>query len=223
MSRILLVRHGESEWNALGRWQGQADPPLSAHGHRQATVAARRLGGVDLVVTSTLQRARATAAIIAESLGVGPVVTEERLIERDAGEWSGLTRDEIKAAWPGYLAADPDDRANERRPPGWEPDGPLLARAGAALADIADRLGSDETAIVVTHGGIIYAIEATLGARRRYLPNLGARWLEIPASTQGHPQGVLASPTRLGERIELYDPAGDTGEPDATPVDSDAV
>lgn len=221
MSRILLIRHGESEWNALGRWQGQADPPLSEHGRHQARVAAAKLGTVDLVVTSTLQRAAVTAAIIAESLGVGPVVADPRLIERDAGEWSGLTRAEITVAWPGYLAADPDDRARERRPPGWEPDSSLLDRAGAAMADVVDRVGGSGNALVVTHGGVIYATEAALGATRRYLPNLGARWVEIERSTPGSPAEMLAPPTRLGERIHLYDPEADG--PDATPVDTDAV
>ncbi len=219
MPHILLVRHGESEWNALGRWQGQADPPLSDHGRRQAVVAAQRLGAVDEIVASTLQRAFTTATLISEALGIGPVAAEERLIERDAGEWSGLTRAEIKVAWPGYLAADPDDRAIERRPPGWEPDSSLLVRAGAALADIAARVGPDGTALVVTHGGVIYATEAMLGAPRRYLPNLGARWLEI--TTGERTDGSTAPEMRLGERIRLYDPEQD--DPDATPVDTDAV
>jgi len=216
MSRLLLVRHGESEWNALGRWQGQADPPLSDHGRHQAAVAARHLGAVDVVVASTLQRARHTASIVAEALGVGPVLDDARLIERDAGEWSGLTRAEIKAAWPGYLAENPEDRWIERRPPGWEPDSSLLVRAEEALCDIADRLGADDTALVVTHGGVIYALEARYGAPRRYLPNLGARWIDLTI----HDAGPAVS---LGERIHLYDPDRDPYQFDATPPDPQAV
>ncbi len=212
MSRILLVRHGESEWNALGRWQGQADPPLSEHGRRQASHAAERLGAVDLIVSSTLQRARTTASIISEILGVGPVVTDDRLIERDAGEWSGLTRAQIAAEWPGYLADDPKDRAIERRPPGWESDASLLERARAALVDIAARVTPDGSALAVTHGGIIYALEAALDAPRRYLPNVGARWVALDAGE-----------VTLGDRIHLYDPDADPGQGDATPVDSEAV
>jgi len=101
VTRMLLARHGQSEWNALGRWQGQADPPLSELGRQQARAAADRLGTVDAIVSSDLERALATAAIIAEVLGVGPVLVEPRLRERSAGEWSGLTRDEIEADWPG--------------------------------------------------------------------------------------------------------------------------
>lgn len=212
MRQILLVRHGESEWNALGRWQGQADPPLSDHGRHQAARAAGRLGMVDVVVSSSLDRAQETATIIAQRLGVGPVAVDERLIERDAGEWSGLTRAEIAAAWPGYLAANPEDRALEKRPPGWEPDEELLVRANAALDEIVVGLPSRGTALVVTHGGVIYAIEAVLGAPRRYLPNLGARWLRFPDSTPV-----------LGDRHHLYDPEIDAPSSEEAAGDSEAV
>src|SRR5438270_7968282 len=131
-SRVLLVRHGQSEWNALGRWQGQADPPLSDLGRDQARAAARALGAVDAVFASDLQRATETAHIIAGALGIGPVLIDERLRERDAGEWSGLTRDEIHERYPGYLPDDrhrtfaPDPDGEPRRPPGWESDEALL-------------------------------------------------------------------------------------------------
>ncbi|MBA2326593.1 MAG: histidine phosphatase family protein, partial [Actinobacteria bacterium] len=71
-TRLFLVRHGESTWNADGRWQGQADPPLSALGEEQACDAAARLaaGGFSRVVASDLQRARRTAEILAEALGL---------------------------------------------------------------------------------------------------------------------------------------------------------
>ncbi|MBS1847092.1 MAG: hypothetical protein JST73_02350, partial [Actinobacteria bacterium] len=70
--------------------------------------------------------------------------------------------------------------------------------------------------IVVTHGGIIYALEAALGAERRYLPNLGARWIELRGS--GRPAEVT-----LGDRIHLYDQDVDAGEIDSTPSDAEAV
>ena len=110
MTRVLLIRHGQSEWNADGRWQGQADPPLTDLGRHQALHAARNLGTVDAIVASDLQRASETALIIAEALGVGPVVLEPGLRERDAGEWSGLTRAEIERDWPGYLDSPAADR-----------------------------------------------------------------------------------------------------------------
>ncbi|MET0727959.1 MAG: histidine phosphatase family protein, partial [Acidimicrobiales bacterium] len=176
MTRVLLIRHGQSEWNADGRWQGQADPPLTDLGRRQAMSAARSLGTVDAVFSSDLQRAAETAVIIAGELGVGPVVVDPGLRERDAGEWSGLTRAEIHRDWPGYLDAPADEHAGfgpseaPRRPPSWEPDDAVLARALAALHRIHDAVGDGEV-IVVTHGGLIYVLEGHLGASFDRLAN----------------------------------------------------
>ncbi|MDP1819851.1 MAG: histidine phosphatase family protein [Acidimicrobiales bacterium] len=192
MTRVLLVRHGQSEWNADGRWQGQADPPLTDLGREQARHAARSLGVVDAIVSSDLQRAADTAALLSNELGVGPLVLDPDLRERDAGEWSGLTRAEIEHGWPGYL----DDLGGERRrPPGWEPDDELLARTIASLARIHG-LAPDGEAIAVTHGGLVYVLEGHFGEPFARLPNLGGRWLEVG------PKG----PVRLGERVVLIDP-----------------
>lgn len=169
MTRLLLVRHGESEWNAVGRWQGWADPPLSELGRRQATVAARAVGAVDAVVASDLQRARATAEIIAGELGVGPVVVDAALRERDAGAWTGLTRAEIHASWPGYL-----DRGE--RPPGYEDDDALLERVVPALRALE---AAGEAVLVVTHGGVIGAVDRLLGATHARTPNLGGRVVDV--------------------------------------------
>jgi broad specificity phosphatase PhoE len=188
-TRALLLRHGQSEWNAVGRWQGQADPPLSDLGRRQAWEAARAIGVVDAIYASDLQRAAETAAIIAGEIGVGPVILDPDLRERDAGKYSGLTRAEIEERFPGYL----DDH---RRPPGWEPDEHLLARALRALARMArDVPGAD--VLVVTHGGLVYTIEGHLGTEFSRLANAEGRWVEIDSRT-----GRL----RLGERILLADP-----------------
>lgn len=190
MTRVLLVRHGQSEWNADGRWQGQADPPLTELGHAQALHAARSLGVVDVIVASDLQRAADTAARLSSELGVGPLVLDPDLRERDAGQWSGLTRREIEQAWPGYL--DPPEGSPPRRPPGWEPDEALLARARAALVRIHELVPHGE-AIAVTHGGLIYVVEASLGASFERIENLGGRWVDVG------PDG----PTVLGERVAL--------------------
>ena len=185
MTRFLIVRHGESEWNALGKWQGRADPPLSELGRRQAFSAVEKLGVVDAIVASPLERASTTAAIIAEGLGVGPLVLEPRLVERDAGQWSGLTRSDIEREWPGYLESG-------QRPPGYESDEDLLDRVTDALDDLTSRLQVQE-ALVVAHGGVIYALEKLLGAEFERIPNLGARWIEWGATRS------------LGERLLLVD------------------
>lgn len=190
-TRILLVRHGQSEWNAVGRWQGQADSPLSDQGRLQAREAARAVGAVDAVWASDLQRAVETATIIAGEIGVGPVVVDPALRERDAGEFSGLTRAEIEELFPGYLAA-------HRRPPGWEPDEHLLARALGALHRIAGEVPGGDV-LVVTHGGLVYRVEEHLGAGFDKLANAAGRWVEVGSGQ-----------VRLGERVMLAEPQDTT-------------
>jgi broad specificity phosphatase PhoE len=181
--RLLFVRHGQSEWNALGRWQGQADPPLSDLGRAQARLAAtsitaaatRAASPVAGIVTSTLVRALETAAIISDAIDVAPLHLEADLVERDAGEWSGLTRNEIDERFPGYLA-------NGTRPQGYEPDDAMRARTLRAVDRIIGRFSAIDrpaTVVVVTHGGVIYTLESHLGAPFQRKPNLGARWFLV--------------------------------------------
>jgi broad specificity phosphatase PhoE len=189
--RLLVVRHGESTWNAQSRWQGQADPPLSALGERQAEEAAERLAEIESITavwTSDLARARRTAELIASRLDIEGVREEPRLRERDVGSWSGLTRAEIEERWPGYLAA-------RRAPPDFEGDTELLARTLAGLSAAVDGSGAGDV-LVVTHGGVVRTIERSLGATPDRLPNLGGRWLLATTPTE------LA----LGERVVLVEP-----------------
>jgi broad specificity phosphatase PhoE len=193
VTRFLLARHGQSTWNADGRWQGHADPPLSELGERQAADAvvvlhARATAGpsIDRVWASSLTRARRTAEIIAAGLGL-EVAVDPRLQEVDAGEWTGMTRAEIESDWPGYLA-------EHRRPPGFEPHEHLVGRALEALGEIATTVG-DASVLVVTHGGVIGAVERHLDAEWERTPNLGGR--EVTA----HPGGL-----ELGDRFLLLDP-----------------
>jgi len=186
-THVLLVRHGQSTWNADGRWQGQADPPLTDVGERQAAEAAVRIGGIDSVWASDLERARRTAEIVAEFLGTS-VHVDERLRERHAGPWQGLTRDEINTQWPGYLT-------EGRRPDGYEPDDSVLARALTVLDDLA-RAHPDDHVLVVTHGGIVRVLERHLGGDDgELLPNLSGR--RIHADGDGR--------WVLGDRVLLLD------------------
>lgn len=167
VTRLLLVRHGQSEWNALGRWQGQADPTLTDFGRQQAFHAADRVGAVDVIVSSPLLRAMETAQIISGRIGVGPVVVEPDLMERHAGEWQGLTRAEIEQQYPGHLGHD-------RWPPGYEDHAHVVARARAAL----DRLHAEFTdadLLVITHGGVIGTLEVDCGETWQRMPNVGGR------------------------------------------------
>ncbi len=183
---LLVVRHGQSEWNVIGRWQGHADPPLSELGRRQAYVAAAAIGAVDGIVSSDLLRAAETASIIAQQLGVGPVVVDERLRERDVGQWTGLTRVEIDKGWPGWLE-------QARQPEGFE-------GVDAVLARVVESFGAMRTAspggslLVVTHGGVIRALARSHGLDDLPIANLAGVTLHV--SESGH---------IVGERIALLD------------------
>ena len=185
-TRVLLVRHGQSTWNAQGRWQGQADPPLTELGLAQARAAVGAVGSVDMVVASDLMRALQTGEILASALGLGPVVVNDRLRERHVGEWTGLTRVEIEAGWPGYLH-------DHRRPVGWEDSDVVAVRALTALMEIHEAWpGADVVAI--SHSGVMRAVEQTLDHDHGMLPNLGAREVIV----QGRD-------LRLGNRHVLID------------------
>ncbi len=176
-AQLLVVRHGQSTWNAEGRWQGTENPPLSTLGVRQARHAAQHVGTFDAVVSSDLERAFVTATIIADELGIGPVQTDPDLRERHAGEYQGLTRPEIEHRFPGFLA-------EGLRPPGWEEDDHVLERAAGALARVALSVGPGGTALVVTHGGVIRSLEEVVGAHREArLANLGGRWFAVGPGT----------------------------------------
>jgi len=172
-TRLLVVRHGQSEWNAAGRWQGHADIELDRTGELQAAEAAEVLGIFDAVWASDLARAHRTAQIIAMMTGVGPVRTDPRLRETDVGPWEGLTRHEVEREWPGFLA-------ERRRPEGFEAYEDAAARLIEALLEIAaDHPGGE--VLVVSHGGVIRAARRALGADAPHLPNLSGSWFETRA------------------------------------------
>jgi len=184
-ARVLLLRHGESTWNAEGRWQGRADPPLSAEGERQAQDAVPRVAGVRAIWSSDLARARRTAELLAPP-GVN-VRLDERLGERDVGAWAGLTRAEIDVRYPGWIAAG--------RRPAPRPQRIVVLPVGRpALRAITLLAGTG--GLVVTHGGLIRAVGAALGASPWPIPNLSGVSLECR-------EGGFA----LGQRVSLLDPA----------------
>jgi broad specificity phosphatase PhoE len=193
VTRLLLLRHGQSTWNAALRWQGAADPPLSERGRAQARAAAQALRGerFDAVVTSDLARASETAAIVAGELGIDEVGVEPRLRERDVGAWSGLTTEEIEARWPGQLAA---WRAGELAaiPEG---EGDITARVMEGL-DAVVSLHPGGTVLVVTHGGVIRTAERAVGVEPSSVRNVAGRWLVAGDD------GVL----RAGDAVQLQDP-----------------
>ena len=178
MTRLLCVRHGQSEWNAQGLWQGQADPPLSDIGREEARLAATTLGSFDgFFFASPLLRARQTAEIISAELGGRAVMLEPDMREIDVGDFSGLSNDQIEERFPDAWAA---LRAGELHTfPGGEARASFLDRVLDALRGIASR-HPDDTALVATHGGAIGAIERHLEVHPGVgVRNLEARWFVI--------------------------------------------
>ncbi len=152
---VFLVRHGETEWNRVGRWQGKTDIPLSEVGRAQARTLADRLRdrGLAEIHTSDLSRARETAEIVASALGISRLSFDPRLRERGFGCFEGLTREECAErhaeVWQRYLA---DARTT---PPDAEPQEQVVARITAAVSQIAESAARTGPVLVVSHGAAI--------------------------------------------------------------------
>jgi broad specificity phosphatase PhoE len=146
VTTILLARHGETDWNREGRFQGWADPPLNETGRAQAQVLAGQLADdpFDAVYSSDLRRAHETALIVAEPHRV-PVVVDRGLREIDVGSWSGLTRPEIEVRFQGAEQHDGETREEH------------LARVLAAVERIACA-HPRERILIVSHGGSLRAL-----------------------------------------------------------------
>jgi probable phosphoglycerate mutase len=151
LRRLVLVRHGRTEWNRIGRAQGHADVSLDSTGRAQAQRAADALASYQpsLVWSSDLARARQTADPIAAATGK-PVVLDKRLREYDVGVRQGLTFPEFQEQFPELLA---DLAANRRvTVPGAELDDEVAHRMVAVLSEAVAELGPQETGVVVGHG-----------------------------------------------------------------------
>jgi probable phosphoglycerate mutase len=155
---IVLVRHGETDWNRERRFQGHADPSLNEEGRRQAVALADLLAGNTFaaVYSSPLRRAHETAEIVAERLGV-PIEVSEGFMEVDVGSWSGLMTTEVEQQFPEAFR-----RWRATYSGGWtdgETYDELGARVVAELLEIAGR-HRGERVLVVTHSGPIRSVLA---------------------------------------------------------------
>jgi broad specificity phosphatase PhoE len=165
MLHLILVRHGESEWNAQRRYQGQSDVPLSALGRRQAELIAERLAGVkiDAVYASDLSRAWETASAIAARSGL-KVVPEPRLRELKFGVLEGLTFEEAQAQYPEMIVAWQEDF--NRPPEGGETIDLFNARVVSLLNDLKAE-HDEQILLLVAHGGSLSEIlRVALGLSR---------------------------------------------------------
>jgi broad specificity phosphatase PhoE len=241
--RILLWRHGRTEWNATGRFQGQLDPPLDDVGRSQAILAAPHLVAAGLsrdetvVVSSDLSRAAETAATLTALLGV-PLRLDARLREHGMGCWEGLTRDEVGERYPEQLADWMAGRPVRGR--GGEDPAQVAERAVAALAD----LPAAGVAVVVTHGGTAgRLVERLLGIgpnQHRVLGALancawselrlqGDRWrlMRHNSSVLQLPAGAAEAPLQRAPALRVVPSlshAEATGGDDEPPVtDADAM
>ena len=151
MTTWVLVRHGSTDWNREGRYQGQEDTPLNAEGLAQAALLATKLSSkhIDAVYSSDLRRARETAGLLAQRLGL-QVKTDQRLREIHQGEWEGKLGGEIAASYPGAWERMQVDPLNAR-PPGGESLVELAERVLSCMKEIATQVPAG-TVILVSHG-----------------------------------------------------------------------
>ena len=213
--RLVLVRHGVTDWNREGRFQGHLDPPLSAMGRDQAASVGARIAGdpalrPQRIVSSSLARALQTAEAIGAATGVA-VESDPRLIEIGQGEWEGRTHAELEVddaeryrAWR--------EAGGVRQPPGGEPIAQAEARIASLITELrADAPDEPTTTCLVSHGGSLrimaqallelagdrsWALDVdntSIGA----LTRVGPRWRLDRWNDTGHLLG--SSPTHVDE------------------------
>ena len=153
--RILLARHGETPWNAEGRYQGQIDIPLSPVGEGQANALGQRLKDVriDRAVASPLSRAQLTARLALGDARADMLQTDADLQEIAHGEWEGLLASEIQQKDPARLLAWREEPENVLMPCG-ESLRQVLDRSWRGLARATEGLGEDDTLLVVAHDAV---------------------------------------------------------------------
>jgi len=178
MTTLILIRHGETDWNIEGRYTGQSDVPLNARGLEQANSLAEQLQGrkIDVIYSSDLRRAHQTAEALAESCGVR-ILIDPRLREVHQGEWEGMLFKDIRArysqAWE-QRARDPLLVA----PPGGETVGEVRARVLEALREILQQHPDGHLAIV-SHGLVLALIKVHIAG----LP-IETVWDHIPNNAE---------------------------------------
>jgi len=190
--RLILLRHGQTEYNASNRMQGQLDTDLSDLGRAQAKSAAQALADTRpfAIVSSDLRRAHDTALALGDHIGL-PVETDDRLRETHLGEWQGLTHTDVDDISPGARARWRSDA--EWAPPAGESRIDVAARSLPVVQELLERhedWGTDPL-VLVAHGGLIAALTARLldlpADRWPVLGGLGnTSWVQL----SGHGEGT---------------------------------
>jgi probable phosphoglycerate mutase len=150
MTSIVLIRHGETDWNVEGRYQGQADPTLNRKGYKQAELLVQKLNDIqlDIIYTSPLRRAKQTAEVVAEKNCL-PIVDEPRFMEINQGDWQTRLRADIERTYP-ELFSKWETKPWEVTPPNGEHLSEVKERVLAGLYD-AVRLHPEKNIGIVTH------------------------------------------------------------------------
>ncbi len=155
LRRLVLLRHGQTDYNLAGRMQGHLDSLLTTVGREQAVAIAPEIVRMtpDRLISSDLRRAMHTADIIGDAAGI-PVKLDPRLRETHLGEWQGSTVGEIEQTWPGAIAYWRSDPA--WAPPGGESRIDVVRRCRPVVEELDDEVsGPNATAVLVAHGGMI--------------------------------------------------------------------
>lgn len=198
LRRVLLLRHGQTEYNLAGRLQGHLDTKLTERGQEQAAAAAPRLAcdAFDRIISSDLSRAHETALAVAEACGM-TVTVDPRLRETHLGDWQGATVADVEASQPGAIGA-------WRADPSWAPPGGesrvhVVARSMPVVEDLDVEFAADPTArtvLLVAHGGLIAGLVCgLLDLPRSAWPVIGgmgnAKWAVV-ARRDDHPRWRLS-------------------------------
>lgn len=186
MTAIIIIRHGETDWNVEGRYQGQADPPLNNRGFDQAHQLTGTLtnSSLDMIYSSPLQRAFQTAQIIADHLHL-PLHTDSRLSEINQGDWQTRLRSEIEDLYPDLFQRW-ETEPWEVTPPSGEHLTEVQSRVYAAIDDIVDHYPNQRIGLV-THRIPIALIKIRYQSldpdviRTMRLPNIYTEEIQIGA------------------------------------------
>jgi 2,3-bisphosphoglycerate-dependent phosphoglycerate mutase/probable phosphoglycerate mutase len=197
LQRLVLLRHGQTDYNVAGRMQGHLDSVLTDAGRDQAAAAAPEVArlGPDRLISSDLLRAVDTAEVVGAATNL-PVKLDKRLRETHLGEWQGLTVEQVEEQWPGAIAAWRSDPAYT--PPGGESRIEVVRRSRPVVDELDEEYADNPQGIVVmvAHGGMIAGLVCgLLGLPTTTWPSIGglgnARWASL-ARRDDHPRWRLA-------------------------------
>lgn len=197
LRRLILLRHGQTDFNLAGRMQGHLESVLTPSGRAQAAAAAPVVAALapDRLISSDLSRAADTAEVIGASCGL-PVKLDARLRETHLGQWQGMSVDEIEAEYPGAITTWRSDAA--WAPPGGESRVDVVERSRPVVDEVDGEPseGASEALLIVAHGGLIAGlVSGLLELPVGTWPSIGGlgncRWAVL-ARRPDHPRWRLA-------------------------------